>query len=257
MGRKSSVAISRIQRGIYQRIKSKFRNTIKKLFCPINYLKKRSEDNIFNDIYNHENIKQIIRMALRAEQPVHVLLTGEPGCGKTQFLEDIKGHYKDNAFFTIGAHSTKAGMLDYLFDKRPRFLLIDEIEHMPAKDQAVLLSLMQSQTISETKYGKTRQIQLKCSVFASSNGTKKMLVPLLSRFVVMNVQKYSYEEFKEVAMKLLIEREHLEDESLAAAIVAEVWHKKSANSNIRDVVKIARLTKNMHDVGFVSRTILS
>jgi hypothetical protein len=73
----------------------------------------------------------------------------------------------------------------------------------------------------------------------------------------MNVQKYSYEEFKEVAMKLLIEREHLEDESLAAAIVAEVWHKKSANSNIRDVVKIARLTKNMHDVGFVSRTILS
>jgi holliday junction DNA helicase RuvB len=144
-----------------------------------------------------------------------------------------------------------------LFDKRPRFLLIDEIEHMPAKDQAVLLSLMQSQTISETKYGKTRQIQLKCSVFASSNGTKKMLVPLLSRFVVMNVQKYSYEEFKEVAMKLLIEREHLEDESLAAAIVAEVWHKKSANSNIRDVVKIARLTKNMHDVGFVSRTILS
>jgi Holliday junction DNA helicase RuvB len=196
-------------------------------------------------------------MALRAEQPVHVLLIGEPGCGKTQFLENIKGHYKDKAYFTIGAHSTKAGMLDYLFDKRPRFLLIDEIEHMSAKDQAVLLSLMQSQTISETKYGKTRQTQLKCSVFATSNGTKKMLVPLLSRFVVVNVQKYSYEEFKEVAIKLLIEREHLEDENIAAAITDEVWHKKSANSNIRDVVNIARLARNLHDVDLVSRTILS
>jgi MoxR-like ATPase len=46
-------------------------------------------------------------------------------------------------------------------------LLIDEIEHMPAKDQAVLLGLMQSQVISETKYKKTRQTQLKCCVFAT------------------------------------------------------------------------------------------
>jgi MoxR-like ATPase len=148
-------------------------------------------------------------LAIKAEQPVHVLLTGKPGCGKTQFLENIKGHYKDRAYFTIGAHSTKAGMLDYLFDKRPRFLLIDEIEHMPAKDQAVLLSLMQSQIISETKYRKTRQTQLKCSVFATSNCTKNMLDPLLSRFVVINVEKYNYEEFKAVAMKVLIEREHI------------------------------------------------
>jgi hypothetical protein len=84
-----------------------------------------------------------------------------------------------------------------------------------------------------------------------------MLVPLLSRFVVVNVQKYSYEEFKEVAIKLLIEREHLEDENIAAAITDEVWHKKSANSNIRDVVNIARLARNLHDVDLVSRTILS
>lgn len=67
-------------------------------------------------------------------------------------------------------------MLNYLFEKRPKFLLIDEIEHMPEKDQAVLLSLMQSQILSETKYRKTRQTQLKCSIFA--NSTKKMLDPL-------------------------------------------------------------------------------
>jgi Holliday junction DNA helicase RuvB len=235
---------------------NKLRNTISNLFHPTAGLKKNNEDKIFNNIYGHEDIKQIILMALKAEQPVHVLLTGEPGCGKTQFLENIKGYYKDRAYFTIGAHSTKAGMLDYLFDRRPRFLLIDEIEHMPAKDQAVLLSLMQSQIISETKYRKTRQTQLKCSVFATSNSTKKMLDPLLSRFVMINVERYSYEEFKEIAMKVLVEREHLEDENLARAIVNKVWQKSSDNTNIREVIKIARLAKNINDVDLVSRTIL-
>ena len=201
---------------------NKLRNTISNLFHPTASLKKNGEDDIFNNIYGHDEIKQIIQLALRAERPVHVLLTGSPGCGKTQFLEDIKGYYNDKAYFTIGAHSTKSGMLDYLFDIRPRFLLIDEIEHMPAKDQAVLLSLMQSQIISETKYRKTRQTQLKCSVFATSNGTKKMLDPLLSRFVVIKVGKYSYEEFKKVAMKVLRERESVEDENLAIAIIDEV-----------------------------------
>ena len=127
---------------------------------------------------------------------------------------------------------------------------------MPTKDQAVLLSLMQSQIISETKYGKTRQTQLKCSVFATSNSTKKMLDALLSRFIVIKVGKYGYEEFKEVAMKVLIERERLEDANLATAIVNKVWKKSSDNANIRDVIKIARLAENMNDVDLVSRTIL-
>src|SRR5918994_1195656 len=164
--------------------------------------------------------------------------------------------YKDRAYFTIGAHSTKDGMLNYLFEKRSRFLLIDEIEHMPAKDQAVLLSLMQSQIISETKYGKTRQTQLKCSVFATSNSTKKMLDPLLSRFVMINVEKYSYEEFKEVAMKVLTQRENVEDENLAMTIIDEVWKNMGQDyANIRDIIKIARLAYNVHDVKLITRTI--
>jgi holliday junction DNA helicase RuvB len=236
---------------------NKLRNTISNLLHPTaGLLRKNNIDKIFSSIYGRDDIKQIILMALRSEQPVHVLLTGEPGCGKTQFLENIKGYYKDEVYFTIGAHSTKAGMLNYLFEKHPRFLLIDEIEHMPAKDQAVLLSLMQSQILSETKYGRTRQTQLKCSIFATSNSTKKMLDPLLSRLVVIKVAKYGYEQFKKVAMKVLVEREHLEDVDLARAIVNKVWQKSSDNANIRDVIKIARLAKNMNDADLVSRTIL-
>lgn len=78
---------------------SKLRNTISNLFHPTAGLKKNNEDNIVNNIYSHDDIKQIIHMALEAEKPVHVLLTGEPGCGKTQFLENIKGYYKDREYF--------------------------------------------------------------------------------------------------------------------------------------------------------------
>jgi MoxR-like ATPase len=235
---------------------SKIQNTISNLFHLTAGFRENNVD-IFNNIYGRDDIKRIIQLAIKSGQPVHVLQTGEPGCGKTQFLENIKGCYKDKAYFTIGVHSTKAGMIDYLFKRRPRFLLIDEIEHMPAKDQAVLLSLMQSQVLSETKYGKTRQTQLKCSVFATSNSTKKMLDPLLSRFVILKVEKYNYEEFNEVAMKVLIEREFIEDENLATAIVNKVWQKSFCKANIRDVIKIARLAKNMQDIDLVSGAIFS
>ena len=115
---------------------------------------------------------------------------------------------------------------------------------------------MESQILSETKYGRTRQTQLKCSVFATSNGSGKMLDPLLSRFAIVNVKKYSHEEFKYIAMKILTEREHLEDESLALAIVNEVWKKSSENAHIRNIIKMARLAKNLNDIDLVSKTIL-
>ena len=55
-----------------------------------------------------------------------------------------------------------------------------------------------------------------------------------------------------MAIKVLIEREDVEDDNLAAAIVNEVWQKTCANANIRNVIKIARLAKNIHDVDLVS-----
>ena len=52
-------------------------------------------------------------------------------------------------------------MINYLFEKRPRYLIVDEIEHMPMKDQTALLSLMETGIIAETKFQKTRNTQMK------------------------------------------------------------------------------------------------
>jgi MoxR-like ATPase len=213
-----------------------------------------SRKTIFDDIVGHNEIKEIFRMALASQKPNHILLVGPPGTSKTMFLEKILNEYKDRAYYTLGAHSSKAGMLNTLFEKRPRYLLVDEIEHMPIHDQTVLLSLMQSGIISETKVRKTRSTQLKTWVFATSNGTKKLSDALLSRFMVIELEKYSYEEFKDISVQLLINSEEVEFD-LANTIVEEVY-KNFKNPNIRDVIKIGRIARNRNDVLMIVRRLM-
>jgi MoxR-like ATPase len=62
-----------------------------------------------------------------------------------------------NSYFTLGSHSSKSGMIDALFEKQPRYLIVDEIDKMSPKDQTVLLSLMETGIIAETKYKRARK----------------------------------------------------------------------------------------------------
>jgi Holliday junction DNA helicase RuvB len=74
----------------------------------------------------------------------------------------------NNSYFTDGGNSTKAGMLEYIFDNKPKYLLIDEIDKMSTKDQTFFLNLMETGMVSETKHAKTRMEVLKTWVIASS-----------------------------------------------------------------------------------------
>jgi holliday junction DNA helicase RuvB len=46
------------------------------------------------------------------------------------------------------------------------YLLIAEIEKIPSKDQTFLLNLMETGIVTETKYGRTREAEIKTSVYA-------------------------------------------------------------------------------------------
>jgi Holliday junction DNA helicase RuvB len=193
---------------------------------------------------------------LLLKKPVHILLVGPPGTSKTMFLEKILNQYRDRAYFTLGIHSSKAGILNTLFEKRPRYLLVDEIEQMPLSDQTVLLSLMQSGIISETKVRKTRSTQLETWVFATSNGTKKLSEALLSRFMVIELEKYSYEEFKDISVQLLANSEEEKVEFDLAKMIAEEVYNNFKNPNIRDVIKIGRIAQNRDDVLMIVRRLM-
>jgi transcriptional regulator with AAA-type ATPase domain len=50
----------------------------------------------------------------------------------------------NNSYFTDGGNTTKAGMLEFIFKNKPKYLLIDEIDKMSTKDQTFLLNLMET-----------------------------------------------------------------------------------------------------------------
>jgi MoxR-like ATPase len=58
-------------------------------------------------------------------------------------------------------------------------------------------------------------------VFATSNGTKKLSEPLLSRFRVMHLNEYEFSQFYEIAVKKLLD-ERLDNKS-AHEIAISVW----------------------------------
>ena len=121
-----------------------------------------------------------MKNAVHSERP-DILLVGPPGSAKTMFLLEIRRLYK-NSIFVIGSSTTKAGLLNQLFEARPKFVLVDELEKMNRNDQNSLLHLMETGIISETKVNKTRQMELTSWVFAIANSCEKFSEPLLSRF---------------------------------------------------------------------------
>jgi replication-associated recombination protein RarA len=205
---------------------------------------------LFESVVGYSDIKKLFQMSLSSDKPVHILLVGPPASAKTLFM--LECMRLERSYFTLGSQSTKSGMIDYLFDKRPRYLIVDEIEHMPMKDQTALLSLMETGIVAETKFQKTRNTHLKTWVFATSNATDRMLTPLLSRFVVLHFKQYSFGSFQEVSTHIL-GREGVSPD-VAAAIAEAVWTKLKSK-DIRDCIKIGRLAKTKEDVEWIAQTL--
>ena len=195
---------------------------------------------MFDKIIGYERIKRTFIRSLNSDEPVHVLLIGPPGHAKTLFLKCIL-----ETFFTVGGNASKSGMMDVLFDMQPKYLLIDEIEHLKPEYQTMFLSLMETGILTQTISKKIRQTYLKTWVFATSNGTKKLSQPLLSRFRVMYLNEYEFSQFYEIAVKKLL-ADGL-NKKAADEIAISVWE-QLPYPNIRNCVQIGRLVKNEHNI---------
>lgn len=203
----------------------------------------------FEEIIGHNDIKQFFVKAICSKRPVHLLLVGSPGSAKTMFLTEIMRHYK-SSYFVVGSNTTKAGLVNQLFERRPKFLLIDELEKMSITDQTSLLHLMETGIISETKINKTRQAELTSWVFATANSCKKIIEPLISRFAVLGMPEYTFEEFSKISITKL-KKENV-DERNAGVIAEKVWN-ELGSKDIRDVVKVARLASSIEEIPLVLR----
>ena len=128
---------------------------------------RNTKHNLFDDIVGFEDVKSLFEMSIKAERPVHLLLCGPPSSGKSLFMSSLTK--LERSYYAVGSSSTKSGIFDYLFEYRPRYFIIDELEKMNKKDQTSLLNLMESGILSELKHNQRRSTQLKTWVFASCN----------------------------------------------------------------------------------------
>src|ERR671938_647030 len=211
-----------------------------------------SKDDFFEYIIGYNDVKKFLRMSINTEEPAHILLIGPPASAKTMFIKSMMMKL-NSSYFTDGGNSTKAGMLEYIFDNKPKYLLIDEIDKMSTKDQTFLLNLMETGIVSETKHAKTRTEVLKTWVIASSNKIHNIISPLKSRFFIIELEPYNYEQFCQITMRLLIEQ-HKVKEEIAKATAYMVWN-RLGSKNVRDCVRIGRIAKSVQDVDFISDTL--
>ena len=207
------------------------------------------EDKFFSNIVGYSDVKKLLLKSIVSKEPVNILLTGPPSSCKTIFLLEILDTI-EGTYFMDATSITSAGMIDYLFEHDTKYLLIDEIDKMKAKDQAALLNAMETGIICETKLnGKTRQKRMKLWIFATSNDVDRLSKALRSRFMELHLKEYAYEEFMDIVRKLLRKRYRM-DENISEKIAYAVWNVMNSK-DLRDAIQIAKLTKTSSDVDWL------
>ncbi len=157
------------------------------------------------------------------------------------------------SYYAVGSSSTKTGISDYLFEYRPKYFIVDEIEKMSRRDQTSLLNLMESGILSELKHNQKRMTQLKIWVFASCNNEEKLLPPLLTRFRDIHFSPYTEQEFVNIAVEILDREEGVDRD--VAMIIADAVFNRLKSTNIGECVRLARLTRSDNNLAKLERIV--
>ena len=204
------------------------------------------KETIFDGIVGYDDLKREFKKAMNAPNPVGVLLVGPPGCGKSEFLKQIRNQFEEESVFIDGSYGSKAGIFQILYDKRPKYVLLDEVDKLSSPDQLALLNLMENGKLTKTTRSESYEIDLEAWVFATANNEEKILDPLLDRFEAYYLTDYTDDQFRAIAAKRL-KQEGVENEKLALFIANAVLRGLGRKS-FRDAIRIARKSKTVQDV---------
>lgn len=149
-------------------------------------------------VVGFDDIKEAIAQAVESRRRINFMLEGPPACAKSLMLEGVRSAVP-GAYISFGSRTSAAGLSEALFEHQPTVLLMDEADKMHNDCYSILLGLMESGEILETKSRKTRGIKLETMVIAACNSSAKMPKEFLSRFALhVYFPNYSRDEFIDV-----------------------------------------------------------
>jgi MoxR-like ATPase len=161
---------------------------------------------------------------------------------------EIENFLGTKVYFAEGSSTSKAGLQRFIAENQQKeIIVIDEIDKMSMKDQEGLLTMMERGEFTSTKVRNTKTVKANVVVFATSNSTDRLSKPLLSRFTVLEIPEYTYEEFEAISVRIIKKL----PQNAVIQIASSVW--KSGSRDIRDVLKIAKLCNTADTEEDISR----
>ena len=212
-------------------------------------IRKRIIKSIAPSIYGHEDIKTAIALSLfggvskdinrkhRIRGDINVLLLGDPGTAKSQFLKYVEKTAHRSVFATgqgasavgltasvrkdpITREWTLEGGALVLADKGT--CLIDEFDKMNDADRTSIHEAMEQQSISISKAGIVTTLQARCAIIAAANPIRgrynptipfqqnvELTEPILSRFDVLCVVKDAVDPVQDEMLARFVVGSHL------------------------------------------------
>ncbi|THG97705.1 hypothetical protein EW026_g4348 [Hermanssonia centrifuga] len=212
-------------------------------------IRKRIIKSIAPSIYGHEDIKTAlalslfggvskdIRRKMRIRGDINVLLLGDPGTAKSQFLKYVEKTAHRSVFATgqgasavgltasvrkdpVTREWTLEGGALVLADKGT--CLIDEFDKMNDADRTSIHEAMEQQSISIAKAGIVTTLQARCAIIAAANPIRgrynptipftqnvELTEPILSRFDVLCVVKDAADPVQDELLARFVVGSHL------------------------------------------------
>ncbi|CAN0902267.1 DNA replication licensing factor MCM2 [Linum grandiflorum] len=209
-------------------------------------------------IYGHEDIKTALALAMfggqeknvegkhRLRGDINVLLLGDPGTAKSQFLKYVE-KTGQRAVYTTGKGASAVGLTAavhkdpvtrewtleggalVLADKG--ICLIDEFDKMNDQDRVSIHEAMEQQSISISKAGIVTSLQARCSVIAAANPVGgrydssktfgqnvELTDPIVSRFDILCVVKDVVDPVLDEMLAKFVVDSHFKSQAKGATI---------------------------------------
>ena len=212
-------------------------------------IRKRIIKSMAPSIYGHEDIKTAIALSLfsgvskdinhkhRIRGDINILMLGDPGTAKSQFLKYVEKTAHRSVFATgqgasavgltasvrkdpVTREWTLEGGALVLADKG--VCLIDEFDKMNDADRTSIHEAMEQQSISISKAGIVTTLRARCAVVAAANPIRgrynptipfqqnvELTEPILSRFDVLCVVKDTVDPIKDEMLARFVVGSHL------------------------------------------------